>query len=401
MTTGEAIKGMAMVCSQGGRIEEVLRDDFGVLEMSRGKIFFNIIDPGNRQKAMDFILETQKNNIAFDYQLNVLLGEEPRTLYFLGIHLDNKILLIGADNHKEAIEFTNHLQEVSNEQANQIRSLLKEKLSQNQGNTNETEQLFDELSRLNNELVNLQRELSKKNAELERINEQKNQLLGMAAHDLRNPLGIIQGYADFLILELSDKLSKEHISILKTMFESTEFMLSLIEELLDYSKIESGKVSLSLADVDLRELIENNLTLNRTLAAKKHIRIQFASSLKRVIVKVDKHKIEQVLNNLISNAIKFSHSDSEINVQLENVKIYVVLRVKDQGIGMNRDEMEKLFVPFAKIAEKGTMGEQGTGLGLSIVKKIIESHNGNIEVKSEKGRGSEFIIRLPLIEKDE
>lgn len=396
MFEDNSIKGIALLCDYSGKIEKILRDDFMVTGEWKGKLFSNLIDKGTREKSLNFILETKNNNIAFDYQLNLLIDLELKTLYFIGIVLGNNLLIIGADNHKEAIEFTNHLQQISNEQANQIRNLLKEKSTENRQADKETKLLFDELSRLNNELVNLQRELSKKNVELSRLNDLKNQFLGMAAHDLRNPLGVIQSYAEFLIDEAAGNLSEEHQKFLDTIYNSTDFMLRLIEDLLDISKIESGKIQLNKESFDLIGMTSENINLNRTLASKKKIIIEFAHKPDQIKITADSPKLEQVLNNLLTNAIKFSEPESKIFVNVNTVDCHVVIKVRDEGIGIKNEDLDKLFVPFSKISSKGTCDEKGTGLGLSIVKKIINSHEGNIEVFSEFGKGTEFVVNLPL-----
>lgn len=396
MTKNHSINGIALLCDEGGMIQNVLRDDFGILDKVKGKQFTNIIDKETREKSLNFIIETKKNNITFDYQLNMLIRNKLKTLYFIGIHLQDKILLIGAENHKEAVEFTNRLQQISSEQANQIRELMKEKTKRYNENEQESAQLFDELTKLNNELVNLQRELSKKNVELARLNDLKNQFMGMAAHDMRNPLGIIQNYTEFLMEEISENLSEDHQLFLNTIYRSTDFMLKLIEDLLDYSKIESGKIQLNKETFDLVDFTKENVHLNQTLASKKQINIHFEHP-QEIIFNADKNKIGQILSNLISNAIKFSEAGSDVYVMLEIKNDIVFLRVKDKGIGIRNEDLNKLFIPFNKISSSGTRGEKGTGLGLSIVKKIIESHNGSINVISEYGKGTEFIVKMPIM----
>lgn len=134
------------------------------------------------------------------------------------MNLGNQLLIIGADNHKEALEFTDKLQQINNEQTNQIRQLLKAQKEKIANQNEETETLLEELSRVNNELINLQRELSKKNAELERLNEIKNQFIGMAAHDLRSPLGNIFSISEYLVLrnENLNNTQKSLLAILKS-----------------------------------------------------------------------------------------------------------------------------------------------------------------------------------------
>jgi len=397
MDTQNPVKGLAFLCNLNGIIIKILRDDFNLNQTLTQKLFANVVDEPDRGKALNFLLEVKLKNIAFDYQLNIVINNEIITLYFVGIVVKDSILVIGADNHKEALEFTNNLQQITNEQANLIRKLIKGNATEIREKEQENSYYFDELTRLNNELVNLQRELSKKNSELARLNNLKNQFLGMAAHDLRNPLGVIQSYAEFLIDEIAHNLSDEHRRFLHTIYKSTNFMLGLIEDLLDISIIESGNISLNKEDFDMVAMVSDNIDLNRVLAAKKQIEIHLETQPGILMVTADKQKIEQVLNNLISNAIKFSPPNSSIYVVLRSDLNQVSVKIKDHGIGIKSENLEKLFNPFVKFTEKGTQGEKGTGLGLTIARKIVESHNGHIEVSSIFGKGTIFVVSLPIL----
>jgi two-component system sensor histidine kinase/response regulator len=253
-----------------------------------------------------------------------------------------------------------------------------------------------ELQQLNNELLVAQRELRKKNILLEKINEQKNYLLGMAAHDLRNPLGIIQTYSDFLIEEIAALLNREQLDLIESIKSSSEFMLHLVNEMLDFSNIESGKVKLNLEKTDLVELVGHNIQLNKSFSEKKNIKIVYNSENTIPPMIIDKYKIQQVLNNLVSNAIKFSYPDTKIEVSVRRKENNVIISVRDEGQGIPGNELVKLFTPFEKTSVKSTGGERSTGLGLAIAKKIVDSHNGTIWVESEVGKGSVFYIQLPL-----
>ena len=176
------------------------------------------------------------------------------------------------------------------------------------------EPLFEEFTRLNNELADAQRELAKKNAALAALNEQKNRLLGMAAHDLRNPLGVIMSYAKFLNHMAGAKLDEKERQFVAQIEKSSQFMLRLLEDLLDVSQIESGKLNLVLAPTDFAALVRNNVELNRVLAGAKDIAIALEVPDELPPVDMDATKIEQVLNNLISNAVKYSHSGTTVRV---------------------------------------------------------------------------------------
>lgn len=265
-------------------------------------------------------------------------------------------------------------------------------------NNFEVEEMRKTMISLNNELNNLTRELNKKNIQLDQLNKLKDQFLGMAAHDLRNPISSIIMFSE-LVLESDDyEISDELRQILGVIKNSSEFMLKLLEELLDVVKIESGKLQLNFEKTHLEDFLRKNIEINLLLAAKKDIGLRLNIPQPLPIVWFDPVKIEQVLNNLISNAIKYSHNNTTVTVSAFGSGQHVVISVQDQGQGIPKEEIDKLFVPFAKISVRGTAGEKSTGLGLSIVKRIVTGHLGRIWVESEVGKGSTFYFSLPTKE---
>jgi len=218
----------------------------------------------------------------------------------------------------------------------------------------------------------------------------------MAAHDLRNPIASIMMFSEFVLETKSDEISDELSQILEMIKASSQFMLNLLDELLDVVKIESGKVSLNFENTKLEDFIRKNIKINAILAGKKEIKIVLNLPQPIPDVKIDQVKIEQVLNNLISNAIKYSHSKSKITISALSTDKHVLVSIQDQGQGIPKEELDKVFIPFAKISVRGTAGEKSTGLGLSIVKRIITSHLGRIWVESEVGKGTTFYFTLPL-----
>jgi PAS domain S-box-containing protein len=238
-------------------------------------------------------------------------------------------------------------------------------------------------------------QLVAKNTELAALNEQKNQFVGMAAHDLRNPLAVLLNYTEFLLSGATGELTADQSRFIATMKRSSDFMLRLINDLLDVSKIESGRVQLELQPVNLAELVAQNLTLNRLLAKRKGVELRFESSGNLPQLPLDPAKIEQVMNNLITNAVKFSNPGTQVKVGLTRENGHVRISVSDQGPGIPADELDKLFTPFARTSVKSTGGEKDTGLGLVIVKRIVEGHGGTITIDSEVGRGTTFTVTLP------
>ncbi|MCX7671184.1 MAG: HAMP domain-containing histidine kinase, partial [Anaerolineae bacterium] len=256
--------------------------------------------------------------------------------------------------------------------------------------------LYDELSRLNNELAAAQRRLAKQNAELERLNALKNQFLGMAAHDLRNPLAVILSYTEFLLDDLRDGLSATHIEFLETIQSSARFMLQLVSDLLDISIIESGRLDLQMDAVDLTALVRHSVTLNQVLAERKRIKIAFQADADIPLMFVDAGKIRQVLDNLLSNALKYSHEGTTVLVTLSREAQEVLLTVTDQGQGIPPEEMHKLFQWLGKTSVRSTAGEKSSGLGLAIARRIVEGHGGRLWAESEVGKGTTFYVALPI-----
>jgi PAS domain S-box-containing protein len=240
-------------------------------------------------------------------------------------------------------------------------------------------------------------EIAQKNTQLIELNAVKNQLLGMAAHDLRNPLSVVSTASAFLLDDAGRLLPEaKRTDFLRRINFSSEFMLKMIDDLLDVARIEAGKLDLKLEDGDLCCLIEENLTMNRMLAKKKDIRLDFASERGLPLFRFDRGKVEQVLNNLISNALKFSEPGTAVTVQASRVNGSVVVSVRDHGQGIPAEELDKLFKPFSKTSVRGTGGERSTGLGLAICRKIVEGHHGRIWAESEVGKGSVFSFSLPV-----
>jgi len=389
-------RGFTLLCDSNGIVKKILNDNSGLsLLQPLGKLFYNFVERNTRHKTLNFFLEIKSNKIAYDYKIDLLINNKIETFVFIGVMIEDEILIIAAGNQSEVIDFVNQLQEINNEQANAIRFLLKNQTVSANNPSAEDNKLYDDISRLNNELVNLQRELNRKNAELERLNLLKNKFLGMAAHDLRNPLGVILSYSEFLIDETTDILSDEHKKFLKIIFDSSDFMLRIIEDLLDISKIESGKIDLNMEMFNVSEFLKRIISLNAVLSAKKSIEINFESIENDVFVNADASKLEQVFNNLISNAIKFSLPNTKIRVSLNKTNVNVIIGIHDQGQGIPEKELEKLFKPFQKTTVKSTAGEKSTGLGLSISKRIVEAHKGKINVESKVGYGSVFYVSLP------
>ena len=254
----------------------------------------------------------------------------------------------------------------------------------------------NELHKAHADLLEIHHQLEQKNIQLELVNQEKNHFLSIAAHDLRNPLTTIYTAADLITEELKDKTSSETKEFLEMIKQSSKFMRSLLEELLDVSVIDSGKLSIHLEPVKLIDLIRNNVALNRVIAGRKQITVEYHCTNDLPILQLDRKKIEQVLNNLISNAIKYSFPQSKVEIHSKREGDNLVISVSDEGQGIPPTEMDRLFKPFSRTSVKATSGESSTGLGLVIVRKIIEAHDGRVWAESQVKKGSTFYISLPV-----
>lgn len=245
-------------------------------------------------------------------------------------------------------------------------------------------------------------ELEKSNVELTKLNELKNQFLGMATHDLRNPLTIILTCSDLLLTPTSQPLPVEtKTDFIQRIRSNAGFMLNLINDLLDITRIESGKLNLDLRLVNMVALVKRNIDLNSILSKTKQIELLFRYSEPIQQVMVDSSRIDQVLNNLISNAINFSSPNSTIEVITTTEGNYVKVAVRDNGLGITEDDLVKLFKPFEKTSATSASGEKSTGLGLAIAKKIVESHKGRIWVESKPGIITTAYFTIPVAEQSE
>jgi signal transduction histidine kinase len=240
-------------------------------------------------------------------------------------------------------------------------------------------------------------DLAAANERLAAVVRRQNEILGMAAHDLRSPLGVVLSYVTFLRDRLEQLPVAEQRELIERAQTSVRFMVTLIDDLLDYSEIESGTLSLSPEDVEIAALTEALLEDERRLAEPKAIRIVLDAEDRSIRARVDPRRYQQLLQNLVANAVKFSHPGGEIRVTLRPGERTVRITVADRGTGMSPEIRERLFDPFARGRAKGTSGEKSTGLGLAIVRRIVDAHGGRIEVESELGAGTRFHLEIDRV----
>lgn len=243
------------------------------------------------------------------------------------------------------------------------------------------------------EIKNQKELLEERNYELQATNELKNKFIGMAAHDLRNPLASIRGFSEIL---LEGELNEEQRDFLTIINTNSSHMLNLVHDLLDVAVIESRKLELDLQPVSLGTLVRERISVFKGLAQHKGSRMVVTTDNDEAdVCQLDIGRSIQVIDNLLSNAIKFSPPGSTISVTEQIDNQHVSISVKDEGPGLTEEDQKYMFQDFGKLSAKPTGDESSTGLGLAIVKRIVEAHKGEIRVESELGKGANFIFRLP------
>ena len=230
--------------------------------------------------------------------------------------------------------------------------------------------------------------------ELKDLNELKNQFLGMASHDIKSPISRIGKIVDIL-LKNKASLKSEQLEQLKKIQEEAQGVFNLISDLLNVVKIETGKMGLELEKIALDKLVEEVFRMNQISAdiKKVEIAVQMDKDVPKILA--DPARLLEVLENLLTNAIKFTPSGKKITFHLKKAKGGIEFSIQDEGVGIPKNELPRLFDRFSRLSPQPTSGEKGTGLGLSICKQIVDLHKGKIDVQSEVGQGTLFTVFLP------
>lgn len=238
-------------------------------------------------------------------------------------------------------------------------------------------------------------QINNQKTELEKVNETKDKFFSIIAHDLKGPIGNINKGLE-MIDEEDDELDKEDKKILlKHVKSSAKSTYDLLDNLLSWALMQKGQFNFNFTTCSIKCILEDCIQLLNGIAQEKEIKLELSVD-NNLHVYADESSVKTICRNLISNAIKYSNRNSTIFIQLTSKDSFAEVRIQDHGIGMDEIKLSNLFSLVKNTSLPGTSGEKGTGLGLIICKEFIEKNNGTIEVLSEKGKGSTFIIRLPL-----
>jgi signal transduction histidine kinase len=236
--------------------------------------------------------------------------------------------------------------------------------------------------------------IEEQNEELIRLNNLKDTFLGIAAHDLRNPITVIQMALQVLLMPELQLPREEQEEMLHDIRQQSNHMLTLLNELLDVTRIESGKLDLFFMQINVVDFLNETVRRHNQLAAPKGTVVSLTTADDGIVV-ADSHRLRQVVDNLISNAVKFSPPKSEVQIDAKHSANQWTISVYDQGPGITEEDRQHIFQDFARLSAKPTGDEKSTGLGLAITRRIVEAHGGQIGVDSETGEGSRFYFVLP------
>jgi signal transduction histidine kinase len=253
----------------------------------------------------------------------------------------------------------------------------------------------DMLAQKNQELENQRQQLQLNNLQLLEAARLKSQFLATMSHELRTPMNAVIGFSQLLLRQRQNSLAPKQADMMKRILDNGKHLLALINEILDLSKIEAGRLELKLETFNLMALVRATVDELRSLADERHLTLHVHNHLQNANVINDSVRLRQVLVNLLSNGIKFTEVGSvEVEVK-EIAPNRLAIAVKDTGIGIAEEELGHIFEEFRQIDQTTTRRYPGTGLGLAITKSLVELMQGTIEVESQLGQGSTFRIELP------
>ncbi|GEM_PF-1103659 len=257
-----------------------------------------------------------------------------------------------------------------------------------------------ELQVVNEELHAQQSELAENNQQLEKISRTKSDFLANMSHELRTPLNSIIGFSEVLQDQLFGPINAKQQEYVRNILSSGRHLLSLINDILDLSKVESGKMELDLSAFSLRELLDSSLMMLKEKAMKEQIELYLELEPQAdVRIVADQRKLKQIMFNLLSNAVKFNLPGGAVHVNVRKDGGFIEIAVADTGIGISQEGIPKLFHPFSQLETGYTKENEGTGLGLALNRQLVELHGGRIWVASELGKGSTFSFTMPLTQR--
>jgi PAS domain S-box-containing protein len=318
----------------------------------------------------DEVLNRAKGGSIYwvDTAISPMLDEDGKVYQYISIRYD-------ITARKEAEEYLRH----TNEEILRQKDLLEEQAL--------------EIEIANSQLSAINEVLSERNKQLMELDREKNEFLGIVTHDLKNPIAAVRGLVGLVhdgVVE-AEQAKEIHSQIAA----AADRMMVLVDNLLDINRLESGAIAFQIVKFDMLPLVEGIVGQYQVQAEAKNITLCYSSASASNSVFANEQAMIQVMDNIISNAVKYSPRGRSVFVRLSSSETTTRIEVQDEGEGISFDDMKKLFRKFTRLSARPTGGEHSTGLGLSIVKKIVEAMNGRVWCESELGKGATFIVELP------
>jgi len=277
--------------------------------------------------------------------------------------------------------------------------LYLEKLDERRQHLQDIEQMNADLERKvrerTQELEIVNEKLQESNSALQRANRLKSEFLANMSHELRTPLNAIIGFSELLLDPAFGLLGEDQRGYATDIHASGRHLLGLINDILDLSKIEAGRMRLSAETFEVGPVVEEAMALLRVEASRKRIDLSASVATPRALLHADRSKVKQILSNLLSNAIKFTPPDGRVTLSAARSGDRLILDVTDSGIGIRAEDQDWIFQAFTQVDGSLSRQYQGTGLGLTLVRRFVEMHGGEVRLESRPGAGSRFTVELP------
>lgn len=316
-----------------------------------------------------------------------------------GGNLDTRVQV---DSYMEVNELAyafNHMADAIQEREEELQQSMEEldfAHEELQSANEELQHHYEELELSQEELLTSNEELSQANDRVIEADRLKSEFLANMSHELRTPLNSVIALSGILLARMDGDLTEEQEKQVKIIKKSGKNLLELINDILDLSKIESGKMEISLEEFYIDDVVNDNKAIVTPLASEKEINISFIKNEEIPVIRSDRNKVKQILLNLLSNAVKFTPTGGSITIDATGRDGRVELRVTDTGIGIAKENLDKIFDEFRQVDGSSTREYGGTGLGLAITRRLVKLLGGEIRVESEIGKGSTFIINIPV-----
>jgi signal transduction histidine kinase len=289
----------------------------------------------------------------------------------------------------DQIQSNEEFQKLQNENSN-----LRAEIASLRGQIDAMQTRSLELKKQNKDLEDKVGKLSASQSEMEELQEQKDELFAVIIHDIKNPAALIKSLVE--LLRSYDLNATEQQEVINDIFETTTKIVSLSQEVSRILALECSNLMLDYDSVDISDILKDIYNRNSVAADQKNIKMIYEVPDNLPNVEVDVQKVDEVVDNLISNAVKFTDKGGSIRLKAQKVDSNIVVEVSDNGLGLSEDDIKKAFQRGSKLSAKPTAGESSSGLGLWIVKKLVEAHKGRVWVQSSLGKGSTFSFSIPV-----